>query len=1098
MKKVLFLYLAAIFMVGSAWAQQSDDARGDRDRLLRSLGKSSVGFNAVLNKKQKTTSPTAVCYNDVYVNDATGNDANAGDTPATAKLTIQAGIDAVCDGGTVHVYPGSYSETAAGRFVLGVNGPHQFGLFVDKNNITIQGVDGSGTPITDYNSVLAEVATNATNNFGYSGIFVQGDGVTIQGLKILGNTAGDNKTFEIIGDAFALKYCDITTGYSIYFDDWQFDTGTNTSHVQSYTIEKNVLRLGGSIDLASGAGFSGPVSGRVIKDNKFEADPSGQYWPFISFNGSGTGVPWFVYSVGGAVITGNDFSNTYNTVDLTSAHIRARGTYDNSQFDWTSYWNYNTFNKAVVTLVGAYPPFDVRTYSYTTSYSFPNVRRLGLTIQGEVNNAVAGDNVLVAPGTYPESPVIAKSLTLVSSGGREVTTIALQTGTTYLSGLTIKGDGTEITVDGFTIKGFDAVGAGLASSNIVVENGASNTPASVVIKNNRVQVGNIGAGANGDDGMGLITYYNTSLFVGSLTVEGNIFEPLNSEAFRAFYINPGVNTFVFRGNEVTGQFNGTALTQAKDGLVEENTVTGTGVAGSRSAGLGTWGYPTPSDGYGATTFRNNVISNCRGISIYETVNVIVENNFLTNCDRGVRVLTAIPLAFDVTTIHIRLNSITGSHFNGVEKDAAVAGVLDAEKNWWDSSTGPTHASNPGGTGNTVSNDVEYNPWLCDGTDTDVAIGFQPNVTLLCGSEAPPKPFVFLANECVTITRAKQSTSMGDIHSNNLIYFLRGDPNKFTGDLTAVGNIKIDKEIKIIGDATAGGKITLGEHSSITGTKTPYAPVAPIPIIAPPGCSPSGTNRTVKKDGSLTLPPGSYGKVIVGDYAKLKLSAGNYCFDVLETKTESVLQINVAGGPVTITVMTSLKLGKELEMQVSSGEAGSSAITFNALQSTKVLIDKGGYVLGSFIAPNAEVVLAKNVSFRGSICANKITVDRDVVFLHHTSPGSLPKPVLEDNEEISNAQAPVTSYELGQNYPNPFNPSTTISFALPQAGEVNLTIYNIYGQLVRQLVAGQMTTGRHSVIWNGKNERGQQVASGMYLYVLKAGEFTAHRKLVLMK
>jgi FlgD Ig-like domain/Right handed beta helix region len=437
-----------------------------------------------------------------------------------------------------------------------------------------------------------------------------------------------------------------------------------------------------------------------------------------------------------------------------------------------------------------------------------------------------------------------------------------------------------------------------------------------------------------------------------------------------------------------------------------------------------------------------------------------------------------------TTVNVtECNQIFGNSSHGIRNDG-TSETINAPGNWWGDPSGPTYVSNLGGTGDQVSDNVFFTPW---GTSAS------------CGGFALHN-FVFLANECITIARAKQSASMGNLHSNNLIYFQRGDPNSFTGDLSAVGNIKIDKEIKIIGDATAGGKITLGDHSSVTGTKTSHAAVATIPIIAPAGCSPSGTNRTVKKDGSLTLAPGSYGKVIVGDYATLKLSAGNYCFDVLETKSESELQIDVSGGPVTITVMTSLKLGKKLEMSVSAGEAGSSAITFNALQSTKVLIDKGSYVLGSFIAPNAEVFLSKNVSFRGSICAKSITVDRDVVFLHHTSPGALPhqKAMAEENEEVTSEQAPVTSYELLQNYPNPFNPSTTISFALPEAGEVTLAIYNIYGQLVRQLVAGQMNAGRHSVIWNATNNRGQQVASGVYLYVIKAGEFTAQRKLVLMK
>lgn len=79
-----------------------------------------------------------------------------------------------------------------------------------------------------------------------------------------------------------------------------------------------------------------------------------------------------------------------------------------------------------------------------------------------------------------------------------------------------------------------------------------------------------------------------------------------------------------------------------------------------------------------------------------------------------------------------------------------------------------------------------------------------------------------------------------------------------------------------------------------------------------------------------------------------------------------------------------------------------------------------------------------------------------------------------------------------------NPTTTISFALLDAGEVNLSIYNMSGQLVKTLVTGEMSAGRHRFTWDATDARGQRVASGIYLYVIKAGSFTAQRRLVLMK
>jgi len=655
---------------------------------------------------------TTVCYADAI----NGNDANGGASMANAKKTIQAALDAVSPNGTVRVLPGNYSETAANRFVLGVNGPHQFGLFIDKDGVTIQGVNAGDVAITDYHALGAYITTNATNNFGASGIFVQGDNVTIAGLKIGPNIPGDNKTLEIIGDGFTLKdsHVDVPDGGSIYFDDWRFDTINNVSHVQSYTIDHNLIDQSTSIDITSGTGFSGDFNTRSITNNEFE---NSEYWPSISFNGSGTGVPWFVQSVGGAVIENNSFTNTFNGTNPTAGHIRVRGFVDESQFDWNSYWVNNTFNKAVVILDAA--PFSVREYNYTSgTYSF-DVRRIGVNIQGSIDKAVAGDTVLVRDGTYNESPHINKSLTLKSWNGRDVTTIQLQTVPTYLGALTI--DAADVTVYGFTIFGFDGTPSTLASTNIYV----TSTPDYVEIINNRVKVGAIDLlSSNGDDGFGLITTYNVTNDVDNLTVSGNIFEPLNSAGARAFYINPGVNHFLFFQNVINGNFTRTAITQAKDGIVEENILTGVGATGSRSRGFGTWGYPDPTI-YGHTTFRNNTITGVsKGVAVSETNNVTIENNFFIDNDIAVWIGDSAPLAFNPATISINENSLVNSDMFGTQNASGSTGTANAEMNWWGNNSSVDVAAE-------VNGNVDFTPWLCSGVDTSPAPGFQPSLVTGC-------------------------------------------------------------------------------------------------------------------------------------------------------------------------------------------------------------------------------------------------------------------------------------------------------------------------------------------------------------------------------
>lgn len=85
-----------------------------------------------------------------------------------------------------------------------------------------------------------------------------------------------------------------------------------------------------------------------------------------------------------------------------------------------------------------------------------------------------------------------------------------------------------------------------------------------------------------------------------------------------------------------------------------------------------------------------------------------------------------------------------------------------------------------------------------------------------------------------------------------------------------------------------------------------------------------------------------------------------------------------------------------------------------------------------------------------------------------------------------------------NYPNPFNPITVINYAVPKKSTVAIEIFNILGQKIKTLVEGERTAGYHSVLWDGKNESGKEVGSGIYLYRLKAGQFTQSKKMLLLK
>lgn len=101
-------------------------------------------------------------------------------------------------------------------------------------------------------------------------------------------------------------------------------------------------------------------------------------------------------------------------------------------------------------------------------------------------------------------------------------------------------------------------------------------------------------------------------------------------------------------------------------------------------------------------------------------------------------------------------------------------------------------------------------------------------------------------------------------------------------------------------------------------------------------------------------------------------------------------------------------------------------------------------------------------------------------------------VIDDKGEVPK------EFYVSANYPNPFNPSTTIEYQLSQSSPVNLSIYNSLGQKVRTLVNGAVQPGSHQAVWDGRNDAGEILSSGMYLYLFKADNFSKTHKMILMK
>ncbi len=498
--------------------------------------------------------------------------------PGQLYSTIQAAIDAASSGDVINVYPGNYYETASNRSVFGTNGPHQFGLFIDKDNLTIRGVNADGAVITNSSDVAAFITTNSTANFGPSGVFVQSNNVTIQGLgigdNIVNGAVSSNKTIEIIGDAFTMNQCIVNTSPdegALYFGRW------DAAHpISSYSITNNKL-ANTLVSINNGVGITGLNSGRIITGNTFTGFATPYLIGFRGWNGANPAQGWIVDPVGGAVVTGNAFNNSGVV-----SYIIARGNtggYNNSQINWNEIWTSNTFGNHVVALANQ-SSFDVRSYNDAANYT--ETRRISTAIQENIAITRSGDVVVAAAGNYSEDITVNQSITLKGAGKGVSVIKGLKTGaaeTILLGANNITLDGFTITRDGNTVVdwgthpkksgiGFGQLLTGITVQNCLVtgnrngiylNNTQGHTIKNNVITDNRTGVQLVNNVSNcrienneitNNWTMGFVIYYSdpkpasTNNIVTNNTITGNWYGSINSKTFGP---NPS-SSYNFAGN----------------------------------------------------------------------------------------------------------------------------------------------------------------------------------------------------------------------------------------------------------------------------------------------------------------------------------------------------------------------------------------------------------------------------------------------------------------------------------------------------------------------------------------------------------------------
>ncbi len=154
--------------------------------------------------------------------------------------------------------------------------------------------------------------------------------------------------------------------------------------------------------------------------------------------------------------------------------------------------------------------------------------------------------------------------------------------------------------------------------------------------------------------------------------------------------------------------------------------------------------------------------------------------------------------------------------------------------------------------------------------------------------------------------------------------------------------------------------------------------------------------------------------------------------------------------------------------------------------------------GIFSSTNEAVVtftVPSNMDIGLVACIIWLTVTDDVGNEHMSE---LVITGTNDALDLSDASNTPKKFKLNQNYPNPFNPVTTLGYNLPEEGLVNITVYDMLGNVINQLVNEVQNSGYKAIQWDATDNQGQPVSAGVYLYTIEAGEFRQTKKMILLK
>jgi len=735
------------------------------------------------------------------------------------------------------------------------------------------------------------------------------------------------------------------------------------------------------------------------------------------------------------------------------------------------------------------------------------------TIQGGIDLAENGDTVLVAPGTYVEHIIISeKSISLLSTQGSEFTVID---GDYSGRVVTIENCGDSLLVlSGFTITkgnvlGFGEHGGGLfcLESNllfedlIITDNHASETfviVAGVLIESSNLTLRNVTIENNHNPfgSIGGMHSFESNLLIENVTIRNN---SSGNDAGGLFLdgVNQLTNVMIYNNHANYGPvvfFSG------------ENKLNNVLIQGNVSNnGMGIYGGVSV---HGNTVFNNVTMSN--NISDDGNISILNGNLVLINSviwgnepEEIIFAGQSNPIIFTAAYSDIQ-GGLESIEPNDVGEINWLEGNIDLDPQFTDTTNGdftllPTSPCIDVGTpffvweGDTLVNMSEneyfgsapdmgafeygmsggtditvfYNTdWNIVGLPLEVANGNYQNLFLnvysgtLYSHDINYQPEQTLETGGGYLLRFidDESVTFSGIPLNEITLSLSAGWNLFSGLSTALIPEYI-YSFSIIQDGTLNGLD--GDYFS--------------PESIEPG---KGYWVRATEDGEITLTSGGSARQVpfvnrMNDANLISFSNENYStnlyFGVDVPENE---KLSYSLPPKFPQMAFDIRFNGDMKYTMESGDIEVLNTSDNLTISYDIIIDAGEHLNWMLTSESGEEYILEGTG--------EITIPTEETF------------TLERKAII-----PIT-YTLHQNYPNPFNPITSLRYDLPEQAQVTLTIYDLIGREVTQLVNTTQEAGYRSVQWNATNMHGKPVSAGVYLYQIRAGEFVQTRKMVLLK